>query len=283
MMTPDEVQYALKNAYIPEQVPPLLTGISGAEAFLVDDHVCCRDGDWVILIGYPLAGGFCPDALENLVAGVVSRFRPRCLSLMAPCIPKALVEKCLEYQEDRYYTREVGRDMPGGSVARNIRHARNHLTVEVAAHMVSAHHRLMTEFVGRARLPLRVRRLMTKLPEYVSQTAGARVLNAWSRNRRLAAFYVLDLAAERFVNYIFGCYSRKAYVRGASDLLTWETVRMGRETGKDFLHLGLGVHAGIRRFKEKWGAEAAWPYELCELELKKTTWRDALLAVMKSR
>jgi hypothetical protein len=283
MMTPAELQYALENAYIPEQVPSLMTGISGAEAFLVDDHVCCRDGDRVILIGYPLAGGFSPRAFENLVAGVVSRFRPRCLSLMAPCIPKALAEKSSEHQEDRYYTREIGRDSPGGSVARNIRHARNYLTVEVAPQMNSAHRQLMTEFVGRVDPPPRVRRLMMKLPDYVSQTDSARVLNAWSRSSRLAAFYVVDLAAARFVNYIFGCYSRKTYVRGASDLLTWETVRMGRQAGKSFVHLGLGVHAGIRRFKEKWGAVATWHYEMCEVELEKPTWRDALLAVIKAR
>jgi hypothetical protein len=31
-----------------------------------------------------------------------------------------------------------------------------------------------------------------------------------------------------------------------------------------FLHLGLGVNAGIRRFKEKWGGAPTLAYEFCE-------------------
>jgi hypothetical protein len=173
--------------------------------------------------------------------------------------------------------------MPGGGIGRNIRSARQLLIVECADRMLAAHGQLMAEFIERIDPPLPVRRLMAKIPDYVAQAGDARVLNAWNRDNQLAAFYVVDLAAVRFANYIFGCYSKRNYVRGASDLLTWETVRLGRDTNKEFVHLGLGVNSGIRRFKEKWGGIPSLSYEMCELELRKPTLLDTLLAVMKMR
>jgi hypothetical protein len=44
-------------------------------------------------------------------------------------------------------------------------------------------------------------------------------------------------------------------VPGASDLLFNEMVRLAQSEGKQAINLGLGVHRGIRRFKEKWGGE----------------------------
>jgi hypothetical protein len=45
-------------------------------------------------------------------------------------------------------------------------------------------------------------------------------------------------------------------VPGASDFLFDEMVRLAQSKGKRAINLGLGIHAGIRRFKEKWGGKA---------------------------
>ena len=47
---------------------------------------------------------------------------------------------------------------------------------------------------------------------------------------------------------------------GASDLLFHEMVNLARAEGKMAVNLGLGVDAGIRRFKEKWGGEPFLDY-----------------------
>jgi len=116
---------------------------------------------------------------------------------------------------------------------------------------------------------LRVKELFFKLPQYVASARHAFVLNAWDSKQTLAAFYVVDLAARDFANYIIGCYSKKNYVLGASDLLLSELIKMSAEYGKSYIHLGLGVNSGIRRFKEKWGAKPTLSYEMCELVQKK--------------
>jgi hypothetical protein len=45
----------------------------------------------------------------------------------------------------------------------------------------------------------------------------------------------------------------KEHVPGASDLLFQEMTNLAQAEGKGTLNLGLGVHPGVRRFKEKWG------------------------------
>ena len=40
---------------------------------------------------------------------------------------------------------------------------------------------------------------------------------------------------------------------GASDLLFSEMAQLAQSEGKEAINLGLGVHTGIRRFKEKMG------------------------------
>jgi hypothetical protein len=52
---------------------------------------------------------------------------------------------------------------------------------------------------------------------------------------------------------MFNLRSTKDNVPGASDLLFHEMVNISQSEGKRAINLGLGIHPGIRRFKEKWG------------------------------
>ena len=155
------------------------------------------------------------------------------------------------------------------------------LTIERAASMGNDHHELMLEFVQRINPAARVKELFFKMPQHVAAAGSAFVLNAWDPNKKLAAFYVIDLAAKAFANYIIGCYSKKHYVRGASDLLMFELVKLSKEHNKSYIHLGLGVNSGIRRFKEKWGAKPTRRYEMCELVLKRPLILEVIRTIQK--
>jgi hypothetical protein len=149
--------------------------------------------------------------------------------------------------------------------------------------MQGLHQELMHEFVARNRLPERVKRLFIKMPEFVACSEKAHVLNAWDKNDKLAAFYVVDFEAKQFSNYIIGCYSKKNYVPGASDLLLFELINLSRERDKLYIHLGLGVNAGIRRFKEKWGGVPKRDYQMCELVLKKPSLFETISSLLTHR
>jgi hypothetical protein len=260
-----------------------MTHVSGGEPFLIDDFFICRKENWIILIGYPLEDNFTPDKLEAVFSKVKKKFRPGLVSLVAPQMPSSLAATCRETQSDAYFTLETQKPVIRSPVKRNLRKARQNLRVESSSSMQEEHQELMHEFAARTLLSERVKRLLFKMPEFVVRADTAFVLNAWDKSNKLAAFYVVDLEAKQFSNYIIGCHSKKNYVRGASDLLLFELINLSLEYGKPYIHLGLGVNAGIRRFKEKWGAVPTRRYEMCEVAGKKPSILDTLRAFANSR
>lgn len=280
MLTSQEENYILAQAYIPEHVVGLITSLSAGEPFLVEDHFfCCKD-DWIIFIGYPLQNRFDPNIFESVLEEIKSKFKPARISLIAPTLPESLASNCRERESDYYYTLDTQNPVLRSPVKRNLRKAVRRLTVERAVRMGDAHQVLMQEFVRNVDPPVRVKNLLFKMPQYVATAPHAFVLNAWCPNGELAAFYVIDFAAKNFANYIIGCYSKQNYVLGASDFLLMELIKSSKEFGKRYIHLGLGINQGIRRFKEKWGATPSRNYEMCELNFKKSLIREAIRAVI---
>ena len=281
MLTPEQETYILTHAYVPEHIVGLMTSLSGGEPFLIDDYFCCCKDDWVIFIGYPLQHEFDSDEFEAILEKIKNKFRAGRISLIAPELSRRLDACCREKDCDTYYTLDTRLPAMGSAVRRNLKKAGRLLTVEHAVHMGDAHHELMREFLERVSPPLRVKELFSKMPQYVASARHAFVLNAWGLKKNLAAFYVVDLAAKDFANYIIGCYSKNNYVIGASDLLLSELVKMSSEHGKAYIHLGLGVNSGIRRFKEKWGARPTLSYKMCELVFKKPLILEVVRAIRK--
>ena len=281
MLTPEQETYILTHAYVPEHIVGLMTSLSGGEPFLIDDYFCCCRGDWVIFIGYPLQPEFALDTFDVILENIKKKFRAGRISLIAPELPHRLGASCREQDSDTYYTLDTRHPVTSSAVQRNLRKAGRRLTVERAVHMGDAHHQLMHEFIERVSPPLRVKALFFKMPQYVASARHAFVLNAWDSKQTLAAFSVVDLSARNFANYVIGCYSKHNYVLGASDLLLSELINMSSEYGKGYIHLGLGVNSGIRRFKEKWGARPTLSYKMCELVPKKPLLLEIVQALGK--
>lgn len=281
MLSSEQKHYILTRAYVPEHTVGLITYLSGGEPFLIDDFFACRTKDWVILIGYPFEGESNPVDVERAVDKIKKQFNPEFLSLIAPELPSSILHNCLESDSDHYYTLEVKNPVIRSVVQRNLKKARKALRVEQASDMEQSHRELMDEFIQRVHPPARVINMMSKLPGYLDECENAVVLNAWDLRNSLSAFYVIDLAAADFSNYIIGCYSRKNYVLGASDLLLEELIQLSAEFKKRYIHLGLGVNEGIRRFKTKWGAKPTRRYEMCELRLRKPSLIKTILSLPK--
>ncbi len=281
MLTAEEKKNILTHAYVPEHIVGLITYLSGGEPFLIDDFFVCRTKDWIIIIGYPLEHEFDLTGFEAVIEKIKKKFHPGTLSLIAPELPSSISKKCQESDSDYYYTLEVKSPVIRSVVRRNLKKARQILALERSSSMHESHHELMNEFVVRINAPVRVNNLMSKMPGYIEESNSTVVLNAWDSHHRLAAFYVVDLAATDFTNYIIGCYSKRNYVLGASDFLLNELIKLSAEFGKRYIHLGLGVNEGIRRFKTKWGAQPVQRYEMCELVLRKPSLLSTLLSLPK--
>jgi hypothetical protein len=278
MLTPDEENYIQKNAYVPEHLVGLMTYLANGEPFLIDDHFCCRRQDWIIVVGYPLNRDYQETALVSVLEEVKKEFRPTTMWVIAPKLPLTYEQEYRERESDYYFTLTVKAENAAPHLRRKLLRAQNIVEVERSRVTGAEHRKLSQEFIERANPYPRIKELLFKSLDYVGHCEKSLVLNAWNKQNELSAFYVIDLSAQSFSTYVIGCHSKKTYVSGASDLLLYETIRISAEANKSYLHLGLGVNQGVRRFKEKWGGKPTLPYEIAGMTFKRHSPLDLLVS-----
>ncbi|MFZ5821129.1 MAG: hypothetical protein ACOYYJ_14640 [Chloroflexota bacterium] len=279
-LDPSSERYALARAYVPEHIPALMATISQAAPFLVEDYLGFAKDNWVIFVGYPLETPFDAVQCDQRVARALELHRPDYLWFIGPEIPPSLARACRARQSDRYYRLDLAGTKIRSALERGVKQAARTLTVEQGRAFTREHRSLADELMRRETLPPMIAELYRAMPDYVARCESALVLNARDARGRLAAFFVVECAAEKFDAYVLGCHSKKHYVPHASDLLFFEMIAGARQRNKPGINLGLGVNPGIRRFKTKWGGVPTLEYEFCECYFgaqEQTSILDALL------
>jgi hypothetical protein len=264
MLTPEEEAHVLSKAYVPEHIVNLMVPISKGEPILKEDHLGFVKDNWLIFVGYPLDGSFSLERCERILKQAVETFRPEYLWFIGPEIPASLLDACKERETDQYYRLDLDQTKLKPSLQRMAEKAFKEITVERGHSISKEHEALIDELLKREKLPPRVRELYRAMPDYVTHSSSACVLNARNKKGKLCAFFIVELGAKNFSTYVLGSHSKKHYVPHASDLLFLEMIELTREHGKNTINLGLGVNEGIRRFKEKWGGIPFLDYEFCE-------------------
>lgn len=262
--TSADERYALARAYVPEHIPSLMATISRAAPFLVEDYLGFAKDNWVIFVGYPLETQFDSTRCDAILARVRAMHPAEYLWFIGPAIPPALARDYRARQSDNYYRLDLAPTPIKASLQREVTQAAKSLTVERARAWTKDHQSLADELMRREKLPPLITELYRAMPDYIAHCETARVLNARDARGKLTAFFVVELAAEQFDTYVLGCHSKKNYAPHASDLLFAEMIALARERGKPSINLGLGVNAGITRFKTKWGGKPYLNYEFCE-------------------
>lgn len=259
-MNPAEVKEVLRKASVPEHSIPFMEAMSGGDFFLIDSYLFIAAEDWLLAIGYPLEGDFTGRGFEDSLASALRRTRARRCWAACPSLPERL--KPHRRQQDYYYILSPDSPIPA-RLERLAEKAAALLRAEESAVFTPEHRRLWSEFMTRD-LPPDVLELYARTESVLPRAQGLSLLNAWDREGHLAASFFIDSAPGRFISYLLGAYSRSHYTPYASDLLFREMIRVARQRGKEFLHLGLGVNEGIRRFKVKWGGRPGLSYEMAE-------------------
>jgi uncharacterized protein YbaP (TraB family) len=263
-LTSFDLDAVLEKATVPEHSVAFMRAMSGGEPFLAGSYLFIAAHDWLLAVGYPLSGDYSSGEFDQALAEALRRTGARDCWAICPSLPARLRVHC--QNRDCYYLLPVDAAAPRRLERLAVRAAAS-LRVEEGNTFTAAHRRLWAEFTGRVALPPNVRELFARTEEVLPRAPGLSLLNAWDREGHLAACLVLDAAPRRFLTYLIGGHSRVHYTAHASDLLFLEMIRAARRRGKDFLHLGLGVNEGIRRFKTKWGGKPALPYEMA-------SWRE---------
>jgi len=272
-----EVQSILEKAIVPEHSVLFMQTMSRGTAFLVDSYLFIAADKLLMAIGYPITGAYDPDEFDKAIKSAQEKARARDCIAISPSMPKRLKQHIREV--DQYYILPTKNDLPK-SMERFTKRAAASLRVEEGKEFTDAHKRLWAEFVGRTPLAPNVRNLYENTEAMFPNDSKLILLNAWDENNELAACLLLDLDATDFLCYILGAHSKINYTPHAADLLFQEMISIAKREGKDYIHLGLGVNKGIRRFKTKWGGFPSLPYQTAVWEEEPSLGMKEILQIM---
>lgn len=297
MSTPD---FATCRATVPEHSTALMQAMSGGVSFVEGDYLFLSGQDepgripWLTAIGYPLADGLpawlAPHggsegltsrsetaarwdqaSFESALAKALRRTGASRCWLAGPAVPDRLAPFVTE--RDEVYILDVDAPVPA-----RLRHVldRLPLTIREGREFTPAHRRLWTEFMGRAALRPAVRELYARTAAVLNAPGtDLRLFDALDEEGRVRASLLLDFAPPRFCTYLIGAHSRAYYAPHATDMLFRAMQEAARREGKSFIHLGVGVSDGIRRFKLKWGGRPVLPYVAAAWEERSVVSRPA--------
>ncbi|MFN2268800.1 MAG: TraB/GumN family protein [Desulfonatronovibrio sp.] len=252
-----------KSAYVPEHSVELMRVLSGGEPFICEDYLYFTEDEWLMGIGYPLAGTYCQKSFQCSLNKAIKVTKPHEIWVACPQLPSDFKRYLVE--KDVFYTLDPEGKFPSRLMNLAGRAAES-LRIDVSRDFTEAHHNLWNEFLASRTMTSRVLKLYTSTQKALQVLPEVMFLNAWDKNSNLASCLLLDFAPEKFSSYILGAHSRLNYVPYATDLLFREMINLSRKYNKEFIHLGLGVNPGITRFKRKWGAKKYQEYELARLD-----------------
>ena len=261
MLSSEELNRIYRQAYLPEHLPEYVEPISGAQAHLFGNYLCFTRKTHLIFIGYPL--GVNSDDTPRAYSYACAQFEPSTVALIAADIwlPPAKVKI---QSQDFYYRCRLPLETIEPKTAYMVRRAKRELTLSHGS-FDKEHKKLIEAFLKTHQLTAEQTYVYQHIHRYLKHSSTARILEA-RRHNVLMAFTVVDMGSADYAFYLFNFRSQKENVPGASDLLFKAMLDLAQSEGKKAVNLGLGIHQGIRQFKEKWKGEPFLPYRAAWIE-----------------
>lgn len=257
---------------VPEHSLPLMTAMSGGQSLVIDGYQFYHAKDWLLAIGYPLAGRYDVVQFDKALNSAIAQTGAKSSHAIAPILPESLQDAIVA--RDRYYVLGTDASLPK-RLKNPVQKAAQNLKVTETSVFTPKHRKLWNEFLAfrgsSGKMASRVTELYLRTPKALELCKGdLRLLDAWDAEGNLVASLLLDYAPENFVSYILGAHSRKFAVAHAMDLLFWQMIQNAKSAHKRYIHLGLGVNEGILRFKVKWGGKPSHAWQMASWDLSKS-------------
>jgi hypothetical protein len=183
----------------------------------------------------------------------------RRITVIGPVRPPQAPEG-LPAAQDGYVSVPVPHPPPVQKLRNLLRRAGRELAIERGGTCGDEHLALIQPYLDGPHLTAGTRHIFRQLPRYLETSPGSLMLSARRSDGRLAAFSVGEFGSLHTAFYMF-CFRKPGLAPpGSTDLLLSALLEEARERGQARMNLGLGVHAGVRFFKRKWGAEPFLPY-----------------------
>jgi hypothetical protein len=259
MIVPDRLAGVTAAAAVPEQVVSYVCAVAGSKARRVGACVGYASEGEFVLVGYPLHDPRDTGAMTAAVDQALTLPGVRRITVIGPVRPPQ-APKGLPTVQDHYLSVPVPHPLPAQKLRNLLCRAGRELVIERDGTCGDAHMALMQHYLDERDLAFGTRHIFRQLPRYLAASVGSRMLSARLSDGRLAAFSVGEFGSLQTAFYMF-CFRNPALAPpGSTDLLLAALLEEARERGQTRMNLGLGVNAGVRFFKRKWGAEPFLPY-----------------------
>jgi hypothetical protein len=212
-----------------------------------------------VLVGYPLHDPRDTGAMTAAVDQALKLPGLRRITVIGPVRPPQAPEGSPAV-EDGYMSVPVPHPPPVQKLRNLLRRAGRELAIARDGTCGGEHMALIQHYLDGRHLAPGTRHIFQQLPRYLEMSSGSLMLSARLSDGRLAAFSVGEFGSLHTAFYMF-CFRHPGLAPpGSTDLLLAALLAEARERGQARMNLGLGVNAGIRFFKRKWGAAPFLPY-----------------------
>lgn len=266
MIIPDLLSRVTADAVVPEQVLPYVQSVAGSKPRMTGACVGYASEEEFVLVGYPLHDPLDERAMAEAVEEALHIPGLRRITVVGPFRPPQ-APKTAHWEKDYYHILPVPPPPQGQKLRNLLRRAKRELAIEKGGGLGDDHHELMRQFLGGHSVSPGTRYIFSRLSRYLETSSSSLLLSGRLPDGRLAAFVVGEYASLMTAFFMFCFRAPQLAPPGAADLLLAGLLDEALERGQTRMNLGLGINAGIRFFKAKWGAAPSLPYVQVSWEL----------------
>ncbi|MDF1591896.1 MAG: GNAT family N-acetyltransferase [Desulfobacterales bacterium] len=267
MIGPDRLDRVSAGAVVPEQVISYVRSVAGSRPRLFGACVGYETEGQLVLIGYPLHDPVDSNAMSHAVDQALKIPGLQKITVISPTRPPQAPGKIRSGRDD-YFVLPVPAPPPAAKLRNLLRRADRELTIEHGRQLEHDHQALVDRFLSQRTLAAGTRRIFRQIPRYLQASPGSMLVSARTAGGRLAAFAVGEYASLHTALFMFCFRDPSLAPPGSSDRVFSGLMDEAARRGHTRMNLGLGVNAGIRFFKRKWGAQPFLPCIQTEWEIK---------------
>jgi GNAT superfamily N-acetyltransferase len=256
---PDRLAGFMAEACVPEQVIKYVCAVAGSHPKRFGMCVAYLYAESRVLVGYPLHAPADAAAMNASLADMLRVPGPERITVIGPARPAQAPARATS-SEDHYYALPIPPPNPSQKLRNMLRRAGREVTLAHGRGLTPDHRTLVERYLAERHLPMGTRHIFRNIGAYLEACPTSLVVSARRDDGRLAGFSVGEYGSLHTALFMFSFRDPEAAVPGCADLLLKELLDEAARRGQIRMNLGLGVSPGIRRFKEKWGAERFLPY-----------------------
>lgn len=259
MIGPDLLSSVTATAVVPEQVLPYVTTVGEGRPCRFGACIGYRSGNHVVLVGYPLHDPMDRKALADSVGQAIATPGVEKITVFGPDRPPQAPAH-VHALADVYYGLALPPPLPRQKLRNLLRRAGRELSVARGRTLTPDHEAMVKRTLDERPFGAGTRQIYTRIPRYLEASPGSLLFSARGADGRLAAFAVGEFGSLSSAFYMFSFRDPALAPPGSADLTLSALIAEAQSRGQRVLNLGLGIHPGVRFFKEKWGAEILFPY-----------------------